>query len=155
MSIEQLDLLLCDTYQMDAWFPLGWKWKKELEKSSYSVWAIDELKRYIVGRLYPKKSGSVEDFIICTINRAKFAAIRFTVPFVDFLSTVLTEEFAKRFHFLFIHHQILLFFQAGFCRTAWIPTNSSYLPRSIGRNCCSRMKKYRRTAITRYSTRST
>lgn len=61
MSIE--DLLLCDTYQMDAWFPLGWKWKKELEKSSYSVWAIDELKRYIVGRLYPKKSGSVEDFI--------------------------------------------------------------------------------------------
>lgn len=54
MSIEQLDLLLCDTYQMDAWFPFGWKWKKELEKSSYSVWAIDELKRYIVGRLYPK-----------------------------------------------------------------------------------------------------
>lgn len=44
MSIEQLDLLLCDTYQMDAWFPFGWKWKKELEKSSYSVWAIDELK---------------------------------------------------------------------------------------------------------------
>ena len=41
MSIEQLDLLLCDTYQMDAWFPFGWKWKKELEKSSYSVWAID------------------------------------------------------------------------------------------------------------------
>ena len=63
MSIEQLDLLLCDTYQMDAWFPFGWKWNKELEKSSYSVWAIDELKRYIVGRLYPKKSGSVEDFI--------------------------------------------------------------------------------------------
>ena len=57
------NLLLCDTYQMDAWFPFGWKWKKELEKSSYSVWAIDELKRYIVGRLYPKKSGSVEDFI--------------------------------------------------------------------------------------------
>lgn len=64
MSIEQLDLLLCDTYQMDAWFPFGWKWKKELEKSSYSVWAIDELERYIVGRLYPKKSGTVEDFII-------------------------------------------------------------------------------------------
>ena len=28
MSIEQLDLLLCDTYQMDEWFPFGWKWKK-------------------------------------------------------------------------------------------------------------------------------
>lgn len=61
--VATIDLLLCDTYQMDAWFPFGWKWKKELEKSSYSVWAIDELKRYIVGRLYPKKSGSVEDFI--------------------------------------------------------------------------------------------
>ena len=45
MSIEQLDLLLCDTYQMDAWFPFGWKWKKELEKSSYSVWAIDEVEK--------------------------------------------------------------------------------------------------------------
>lgn len=64
MSIEQLDLLLCDTYQMDAWFPFGWKWNKELEKSSYSVWAIDELKRYIVDRLYPQQSGSVDDFII-------------------------------------------------------------------------------------------
>lgn len=64
MSIEQLELILSDTYQMDAWFPFGWKWKKELEKSSYSVWAIDELKRYIVGRLYPKKFGSVEDLII-------------------------------------------------------------------------------------------
>jgi hypothetical protein len=63
MSIEQLDLLLYDTYQMDAWFPFGWKWKKELEKSSYSIWAIDELKRYVVGRLYPKKSGKIEDFI--------------------------------------------------------------------------------------------
>ena len=29
MSIEQLDLLLCDTYQMDAWFPFGWKWNKD------------------------------------------------------------------------------------------------------------------------------
>ena len=50
--MDEMRILLCDTYQMDAWFPFGWKWKKELEKSSYSVWAIDELKRYIVGRLY-------------------------------------------------------------------------------------------------------
>lgn len=64
MSIEQLDLLLSDAYRMDAWFPAHLKLRKEFEKSSYSVWAIDELKRYIVGRLYPKKSGLVEDFII-------------------------------------------------------------------------------------------
>ena len=49
MSIEQLDLLLCDNVSDGCVVPLGWKWKKELEKSSYSVWAIDELKRYIVG----------------------------------------------------------------------------------------------------------
>lgn len=64
MSIEQLDLLLSDTYQMDAWFPAHLKLRKEFEKSSYSVWAIDELKRYIVDRLYPQQSGSVDDFII-------------------------------------------------------------------------------------------
>ena len=41
MSIEQLDLLLCDTYQMDAWFPLGWKWKKELENLA-RIYSVEE-----------------------------------------------------------------------------------------------------------------
>lgn len=63
MSIEQLDLLLCDTYQMDAWFPFGWKWKKELEKSSYSVWAIDEL-----------KDTSSVDFIQRNLDRLKISS---------------------------------------------------------------------------------
>ena len=68
MSIDQLDLMLCDVYEMDAWFPCHWTRRKELEKTSYSIWAIDELKRYIAGRLFPKKSGSVRVFIIFTRN---------------------------------------------------------------------------------------
>ena len=64
MSIEQLDLLLCDTYQMDAWFPFGWKWKKELEKSSYSVWAIQELGNYVGFRLGPPGTVRTTDEII-------------------------------------------------------------------------------------------
>lgn len=63
MSIEQLELLLCDVYQMDVWFPSRFKWKKDFQKASYSIWAIDELKRYIAGRLYPRKSGSIVQFI--------------------------------------------------------------------------------------------
>ena len=37
---------------------------KNLKKSSYSAWVIDALKRHIVGRLYPKKSGLIDEFII-------------------------------------------------------------------------------------------
>lgn len=66
MSIEQLDLMLCDSYKMDAWFPCHWTRRKEFEKTSYSIWAIEELKRYIAGRLFPRKSGSVRAFIIFT-----------------------------------------------------------------------------------------
>ena len=38
--------------------------RKNLKKSSYSAWVIDALKRHIVGRLYPKKSGLIDEFII-------------------------------------------------------------------------------------------
>ena len=64
MSSEEFKLMLCDLYEMDLYFPKSSFYIKDFTKASYSVWAIDELKRYIVGRLYPKKSGSVEDFII-------------------------------------------------------------------------------------------
>lgn len=80
MSIEQLDLLLCDVYQMDTWFPSRFKWKKDFQKASYSIWAIDELKRYIADRLYPRKSGSIVEFIRYTSEfyhmMDEFVAIR-------------------------------------------------------------------------------
>lgn len=66
MSIEQLDLMLSDAYKMDVWFPCHWTRRREFEKASYSIWAIDELKRYIAGRLFPRNTGSVRAFVIFT-----------------------------------------------------------------------------------------
>lgn len=67
MSIEQLELILCDMYQMDAWYPpLFSKQKQEFKKASYSQWAVDELKIYIADRLYPKTVAPIERYIEIT-----------------------------------------------------------------------------------------
>ncbi len=48
MSIDQLELILYDMYHMDAWMPpLFGKWTEEFKKSSYSQWAVDELRDFI------------------------------------------------------------------------------------------------------------
>lgn len=55
MSIDQLELILYDMYHMDAWMPpLFGKWTEEFKKSSYSQWAVDELKDFIAERIYPR-----------------------------------------------------------------------------------------------------
>lgn len=67
MSIDQLDLILYDTYRMDAWMPpLFGKWTDEFKKASYSQWAIDELREFIAESIYPCTSGSIEEFIKLT-----------------------------------------------------------------------------------------
>lgn len=63
MSIDQLDLILCDMYKIDIYMPPYFKRREEFEKASYSIWAIDELKSYIADRLYPRRSGSINEFI--------------------------------------------------------------------------------------------
>ncbi len=63
MSIDQLDLILYDMYCMDAWLPpLFGKWTDEFKKASYSQWAVDELREFIVERIYPRTYGSIEEF---------------------------------------------------------------------------------------------
>lgn len=74
MSIEQFKLILCDMYQMDVWFPPFFKWKTEFRKTSYSIWAVDELERYVTDRLYPRKNGTIDEFIRFTsefINKTR------------------------------------------------------------------------------------
>ena len=46
MSIEQLELILSDTYQMDVSFPTIFGHRKEFMQSSYS---IDELSKTFTG----------------------------------------------------------------------------------------------------------
>lgn len=63
MSIDQLDLILYDMYRMDAWLPpLFGKWTEDYKKASYSQWAVDELKDFIAERIYPRTSGSIDEF---------------------------------------------------------------------------------------------
>ena len=63
MSIDQLELILYDMYHMDAWMPpLFGKWTEEFKKRSYSQWAVDELKDFIAERIYPRTSGSIDEF---------------------------------------------------------------------------------------------
>lgn len=63
MSLDQFELLLYDMYQMDAWLPpLFSKWTEDYKKTSYSQWAVDELKEFIAERIYPRTSGSMDEF---------------------------------------------------------------------------------------------
>lgn len=74
MSIEEFELFLFDLYQMDVWFPPFFKWKTEFKKASHSIWAVNELRRYIINRLYPRKSGTMDEFVKITgdfINKAR------------------------------------------------------------------------------------
>lgn len=75
MSIDQLELILYDMYQMDAWMPpLFGKWTDEFKKASYSQWAVDELKEFIAEQIYPRTSGSIDEFCKLTYKFMKKTA---------------------------------------------------------------------------------
>ena len=68
MSIEEFERLLYDMYQMDVCMPpLFGIWKDEFENISYSVWAVNEVEKYIVERIHPSTYGSVDEF--CELTR--------------------------------------------------------------------------------------
>ena len=43
MSIDQLDLILCDMYKIDIYMPPYFKRREEFEKASYSIWLLTNL----------------------------------------------------------------------------------------------------------------
>ena len=68
MSIEQLELILSDTYQMDVSFPMIFGHRKEFMRSSYSIWSVNELLEYVSSELYPKDNASIaeiEEIVRC------------------------------------------------------------------------------------------
>lgn len=68
MSIEQLELILSDTYQMDISFPAIFGHRKEFMRSSYSIWSVNELLEYVSSELYPKNNASIaeiEEIVRC------------------------------------------------------------------------------------------
>lgn len=80
MSIDQLELILYDTFQMDAWMPpLFNKWTEDFKKASYSQWAVDELKDYIAEKIHPRTNGSIREFCNLThdfmMKTARYAKV--------------------------------------------------------------------------------
>lgn len=68
MSIEQLELILSDTYQMDVSFPTIFGHRKEFMQSSYFIWSVNELLEYVSSELYPKDNASIaeiEEIVRC------------------------------------------------------------------------------------------
>lgn len=63
MSIDQLEFMLCDMYEVDLYVPESTFFKTDFKKASYTVWAIDELDLYIYKRLAPDTVGTVDEFI--------------------------------------------------------------------------------------------
>ena len=59
MSIEELKLMLSDVFELDMWFPEYSIRNREFEKSSYSVWTLQEL-------IYPRKEAAVDEIIVLT-----------------------------------------------------------------------------------------
>ena len=64
MSIEQLELILSDTYQMDVSFPMIFGHRKEFMQSSYSIWSVNELLEYVSSELYPSIA-EIEEIVRC------------------------------------------------------------------------------------------
>lgn len=63
MDIEQFKLMIIDTFELDKQYPpYIAKWKKEFRKTSYYIWSLEELVRYVTVRLYPRKRGEVIEF---------------------------------------------------------------------------------------------
>lgn len=63
MNIEQFKILLNDMYKMDLCMPpIALKWKNTFIQKSYSKWALEELERYIIDRLYPRQWASIDEY---------------------------------------------------------------------------------------------
>lgn len=64
MSLDELELILCDMYEMDEWLPNPVFDKNGFAKTSNTLWAIGEFRNYVANHIYPpnqnvyKKSGS-------------------------------------------------------------------------------------------------
>ena len=66
MSIEELKLMLSDAFELDMWFPDYSIRNREFEKSSYSVWALQELTEYVSQKICPRKEAAVDEIIVFT-----------------------------------------------------------------------------------------
>ena len=54
LSLSDLELILCDWYEMDEQLPNPIFEKKEFERVSNGLWAIGEFRNYVSKQIYPE-----------------------------------------------------------------------------------------------------
>ena len=54
LSLGDLELILCDWYEMDEQLPNPIFEKKEFERVSNGLWAIGEFRNYVSKQIYPE-----------------------------------------------------------------------------------------------------
>ena len=61
MSLDELELILCDMYEMDEWLPNPVFDKKEFTRVSNTLWAIGEFRNYVANHIYPRTKTSIKN----------------------------------------------------------------------------------------------
>lgn len=60
LSLGDLELILCDWYEMDEQLPNPIFEKKEFERVSNGLWAIGEFRNYVSKQIYPETQTSIK-----------------------------------------------------------------------------------------------
>ena len=70
LSLGDLELILCDWYEMDEQLPNPIFEKKEFERVSNGLWAIGEFRNYVSKQIYPETQTSIKNLreMACTLN---------------------------------------------------------------------------------------
>ena len=69
LSMSDLELILCDWYEMDEQLPNPIFEKKEFERVSNGLWAIGEFRNYVSKQIYPETQTSIKNLreaFVCT-----------------------------------------------------------------------------------------
>lgn len=61
MSLDELELILCDMYEMDEWLPNPVFDKDGFAKTSNTLWAIGEFRNYVANHIYPQTKTSIKN----------------------------------------------------------------------------------------------
>ena len=61
LSLSDLELILCDWYEMDEQLPNPIFEKKEFERVSNGLWAIGEFRNYVAKQIYPETQTSIKN----------------------------------------------------------------------------------------------
>lgn len=71
LSLSDLELILCDWYEMDEQLPNPIFEKKEFERVSNGLWAIGEFRNYVSKQIYPETQTSIKNLreMACTFAK--------------------------------------------------------------------------------------